>query len=69
MFFSASAHPSFSFVRSPQEGKRLEDAVNALGGGRAVFVQCDVSKEDQLKNVVDTAVKEFGRIDCLINNA
>ncbi|HEX5588455.1 MAG TPA: SDR family NAD(P)-dependent oxidoreductase, partial [Acidimicrobiia bacterium] len=44
------------------------EAVEALGR-RAVAVQADVSVEDDLVKVVDTAVAELGRIDVLVNNA
>ena len=35
----------------------------------AVFVQVDVTREDEIAAAVDLAVKEFGQLDCLINNA
>jgi len=38
-------------------------------GGRAFAVNCDVSKEEDVKRVLDAAVKFFGRVDFLINNA
>ncbi len=38
-------------------------------GYRAISVECDVSKEDDVRNMVITAVGEFGRIDILVNNA
>jgi len=38
-------------------------------GGKAVAVQGDVSKEAEAKGVVDTALKEFGRLDILVNNS
>lgn len=38
-------------------------------GGRAAFIQVDVSCTDSVNNMVDKALKEFGRIDVLINNA
>lgn len=38
-------------------------------GVKCLAIQCDVTNTDQIKNVVDTTVKEFGRIDILINNA
>ena len=38
-------------------------------GGKAVAVQGDVSNEAQAKGVVDTALKEFGRLDILVNNS
>lgn len=38
-------------------------------GGEAIYVQTDVTKSEQVKNLIDTAVKTFGRIDILYNNA
>ncbi len=38
-------------------------------GGEASFIQCDVSNEEQVKNMVDKAVELYGRIDCAFNNA
>ena len=38
-------------------------------GGVAVAVKHDVAKEDDWKQVVKTAVDEYGRIDVLVNNA
>ena len=43
-------------------------ACDALGVA-ACAVRCDVSKEDDVKSLMDTAVKTFGRIDILVNNA
>jgi NAD(P)-dependent dehydrogenase (short-subunit alcohol dehydrogenase family) len=38
-------------------------------GGKALPVQMDVSRMDQIFRAVDDTVKEFGRIDILVNNA
>ena len=38
-------------------------------GAKAVAVRCDVSKEDEVKALMDAALKTFGRIDILVNNA
>lgn len=38
-------------------------------GGDAVAVACNVSHIEQLQNLVDTAMKTYGRIDCLVGNA
>jgi NADP-dependent 3-hydroxy acid dehydrogenase YdfG len=37
--------------------------------GKAIAVETDVTQHDQVKNLVDTAVKTYGRIDIMINNA
>ncbi len=39
------------------------------GGGSAVAVQGDVSNIDDVQKLIDTAVKEFGGIDVMVNNA
>jgi NAD(P)-dependent dehydrogenase (short-subunit alcohol dehydrogenase family) len=38
-------------------------------GGRAVFQKADVSAEAEIKTLVARAVKEFGRLDIIYNNA
>lgn len=38
-------------------------------GGTAVFLQADVSDAEQVRMMVDDALKRFGRIDVLFNNA
>ncbi len=38
-------------------------------GGRAVFQKCNVAAESEIKSLIDRAVKEFGRLDVIFNNA
>jgi len=44
--------------------KRIESA-----GGRAAFVKTDVTKIDDVRRMLDTALSKFGRLDILHNNA
>jgi len=37
--------------------------------GKAFYVRCDVSQEDDIAAAIAAAVKHFGRLDCLFNNA
>jgi NAD(P)-dependent dehydrogenase (short-subunit alcohol dehydrogenase family) len=39
------------------------------GGGKALGLDLDVTKPDDVRDAVDRARKEFGRIDILVNNA
>jgi NADP-dependent 3-hydroxy acid dehydrogenase YdfG len=56
-------------------GARRKDRIDALADelsselGKTIAVQMDVTQRDQVKSLVDTAVKEYGRIDVMINNA
>jgi len=45
-----------------------KDVAAAIGGG-AIGLHVDVSKEEDVQNMIATAEKEFGRIDVLVNNA
>lgn len=44
------------------------DEIKAAGG-KAIAVPCNVLKDEDLVNVVDAAVKEFGTVNILVNNA
>ena len=52
--------------------KRLEDTCDALGqinGEAPLSIVCDVTKEEQVQNLFDKTIEEYGKIDVLINNA
>jgi NAD(P)-dependent dehydrogenase (short-subunit alcohol dehydrogenase family) len=50
------------------EGEALAAAITA-SGGTASYVRLDVSREAAWKRVVAHTVREFGRLDVLVNNA
>ena len=45
------------------------DQVIREAGTEAVYVTCDISKSEQVDNLIQTAVEKFGRLDVLFNNA
>src|SRR3954451_23787191 len=56
-------------ARGSQAGEALALEVNRSQPGAARFIQCDVSKVEDIQNLIKATTDEFGRIDCLINNA
>jgi len=48
-----------------------EEVVRAIerDGGKAIYVHCDVTKEDEAKNLIEKCVEKYGRLDVLYNNA
>jgi len=45
------------------------EAIKARLGDHALFLKTDVSDETSFGSAIETAIKHFGHIDCLINNA
>ena len=62
------ANVVFCYAGNEAAAKETTAACEALGA-KALAVQCDVAKADEVKALMDAAVKEFGRIDILVNNA
>jgi glucose 1-dehydrogenase len=56
------------YVAHPDATEDLVRQVEALGV-RAIGVDADVSEVDDLRNLVETAVETFGRVDIMVNNA
>ena len=46
----------------------LQESINNYSGKNLV-IKCDVSNEIEVKNMIDTIINKFGKIDILINNA
>ena len=57
-----------NYYNSEKEAENVVDEVKKLGSD-AVAVKCDVGQEKEVKAMFDAAVKKFGKIDILINNA
>jgi glucose 1-dehydrogenase len=56
------------YIAHPEATEALEKQIQDLGD-RVIGVKADVSKVDELQNLVDSAVKEFGSVDIMVNNA
>lgn len=62
-------------ARTENENEKVSGTIHSVvaeitaAGGEAIAVPCDVRKDDQVQAVVDAAVKAFGAIDIIVNNA
>ena len=56
------------YIVHPEATEEEEKQIIAMGD-QAIGVKADVSKVAELQNLVDEAVKAFGRVDIMINNA
>jgi glucose 1-dehydrogenase len=64
----AGANVVIDYVCDPEATEELEKQVVALGD-KAIGVEADVSKIGDLQQLIDSAVKSFGRVDVMVNNA
>jgi len=56
------------YVGSPETANRTEEEIKSFGG-KTIAVAADVSNPGQVQNLIESAVKAFGRVDIVINNA
>jgi len=65
---SAGADIVVNYVRGENAANEVVDTV-VKSGSRAVAIQADVSREDQVQAMFRKMIEEFGTIDILVNNA
>jgi len=68
------AHLGCNVVIASRDSAKLEKAAddmnkNATLSGRISAVSCNIRKEEQVCNLIDTTLKKLGKIDFLVNNA
>jgi NAD(P)-dependent dehydrogenase (short-subunit alcohol dehydrogenase family) len=61
-------HVGVNYRTGENEARAIVRAIEN-GGGHAVAIQADVTKEDDIKRMFDELTSKFGRITALVNNA
>jgi NAD(P)-dependent dehydrogenase (short-subunit alcohol dehydrogenase family) len=51
--------------RSEEKGAKLAEKL----GANVIYQRTDVTREEDMKALIDVAVERFGRLDCMFNNA
>jgi NAD(P)-dependent dehydrogenase (short-subunit alcohol dehydrogenase family) len=65
------AREGAAVICAARSGDLVKETVGQVKatGGRALAVTCDAAQEDEVRRLVATGAKEFGKIDTLVNNA
>jgi glucose 1-dehydrogenase len=64
----AGANVIVNFVSNPDAANAIVEQIKTFGSGAMAF-QADVSKEDQVQAMFQSAIQTFGTVDILVNNA
>lgn len=66
-----AARQGADLVLASRTRKRLDAMAEVVRshGGRALVVPTDVTDPDECRALLDAALAEYGRVDCLVNNA
>jgi 3-oxoacyl-[acyl-carrier protein] reductase len=57
-----------NYLQNREAAQKVVEQVTAAGG-RGLIIQADVTRKDQVEHMVETAARELGPIDVLVNNA
>jgi glucose 1-dehydrogenase len=64
----AGANVVVNYVTNPDAANTVVDHIKS-SGSQAIAIQADVSKEDQVINMFQQTITQFGTVDILVNNA
>ncbi|MDX5422989.1 MAG: 3-oxoacyl-[acyl-carrier-protein] reductase [Hymenobacteraceae bacterium] len=67
-FVEMGAQVAFTYLSSVEKGQALEQELSA-NGGRAKGYRSDAADMAQAEQLVEDVVKEFGKLDIVVNNA
>lgn len=68
-FASKGYNVVINYCKSKTKAEELKKYVENEFKIKALCIKADVSNETEVKNMIDTIISEFGRIDVLVNNA
>jgi glucose 1-dehydrogenase len=57
-----------NYSSSPDKAEKVVEDIKSTGG-KALAIKANVSKEDEVVNMFQQIIKEFGTLDILVNNA
>jgi glucose 1-dehydrogenase len=67
-FAREGASVVIDYVGNPDTPSKTQEEISSFDG-KSIAVAADVSRIDQVQNLIDSAVKAFGRLDIVVNNA
>lgn len=68
LFAKENAKVVVNYFSSKKDALSIVDEITKIGS-QSIAIKCDVSKEDEVKDMINQTIDKFGKIDILVNNA
>lgn len=68
-FASNNYNVIINYNNSKQEAEELKSYIENTYHTKAITIKCDITKESEIEKMKQIIIKEFGVLDCLVNNA
>jgi 3-oxoacyl-[acyl-carrier protein] reductase len=68
LFAEAGSDVAFSYRRQEKAALEVKAAIEARGR-KCLALRAEISKEEEVKRIVETIIGNWGRVDILVNNA
>ncbi len=68
-FAAEGCHVVINGFGQPDEIEAVRRELEVLGGGRVIYHAADMTKPEEIADLIDTAKETFGSVDVLVNNA
>jgi 3-oxoacyl-[acyl-carrier protein] reductase len=68
LFAKEGAKVVVNYISSKNKAIEVVNKIKKMGS-EAIAIKCDVSKENEVKNMINKTIKTYGKIDILVNNA
>lgn len=68
-FASNNYNVIINYNNSKQEAEELKSYIENTYHTKAITIKCDITKESEIEEMKQMIIKEFGVLDCLVNNA
>lgn len=68
-FAKSGINVIINYCHHEEEAKELEEYIKTTYNVEVLTIKCDISKEEEVENMVNQIIDTFGGIDILVNNA
>ncbi len=69
IFASHNYNVIINYNKSKKEAEELKKYIENTYHTKAITIKCDITNESQIEDMKQIIIKEFGTLDCLVNNA